>query len=193
MEKEVREILFNIAKREAEGIVKEARSKAEEIMKEADREAEKMLEDERNKLKTQLEIERSKRIGVAERMAKEKVLIAEHKIVEEVVKETLEGLSKLRGNVNEYKRVLTHLIEEALVMQEGDIEIHVNPEDKILIEGVISDMGLKLKVVPDESVNLGIVLYDTSRGFVVYNTLEERLEKAKGLLLENLKEVLLKD
>jgi V/A-type H+-transporting ATPase subunit E len=191
MEKEVRDILLNVANREAEEIKKEARNKADEIMREAQREAERRLEAERSRLKAKLQVERSKRIGEAERIAKEKILLAEHKIVEEVVKETFKELSKLRERGEEYRRVLTNLLGEALQdIEGGDIEVHTNPEDVALLEEILREKELKYRVISDKGVELGVVVYDTSRGFVVYNTLRNRLEKAKGILLENLKEVL---
>jgi len=191
MEKEVREILLNVAKREAQEIIKNARSTADEIMKEAEIEAERKLEKERNKLKTHLEIERSKRLGEAERIAKEKVLLSEHKIVDEVIEKTLHEFQKLRESPKEYKRVLTFLLDEVLSIHNGVVELHVNPKDNTILEEILKERRMEHKIIPDKDVNLGIVAFDTERGFIVYNTLEDRLEKAKAFLLENLKEVLL--
>lgn len=193
MEKEVKELLLKSARKEAEEIIGEARRRAEEIMEGARREVEEIRKIEEEKLKRKLSIYRSKVLGKAEKEAKERILRAKHEVIERVKEKALEELSKMRKKRDEYKKVLKFLLIEAVQEVSENPEIHVNPEDKELISQVLDEIDFKAKIVEDESVLSGVVVYDVERGFVVYNTLEERLEKAKELLLEKMESIILKE
>ena len=87
-----------------------------------------------------------------------------------------------------YPTVLRQLAQEALAELEGSLEvpgtagIEADPRDKELLENILFDMGLDLKVSYDLHAWGGVIAKSQDNRVVVINTLESRLERAAPYL-----------
>ena len=82
-----------------------------------------------------------------------------------------------------YPRILRRLAEEALGLAGGsDLVLHVDPRDKILLEKILRDLQRNSEVVADLESAGGLTIASRDGRFLVTNTLESRLSRARELL-----------
>lgn len=159
------------ARNEALEIIAEAEQRAAATVARAERAAEKWLA-----------TERAKRLGEAHSRILEDTLTVKHRAVERATAVARQMLSELRSDPARYSPVLESLILEAVGSIENPL-VEVAPRDVELAEEILRKNGIKGEVHPSSIVDAGTVVRDPARGFSVYNTFSERVEKAADLLL----------
>ncbi|MCI4461738.1 MAG: F0F1 ATP synthase subunit delta [Thermogladius sp.] len=186
---ELKRVVLEKARAEADQIIAEAYKKAEAIVREAEEKRKRFIESEKSKLRRELQVE--SRIGEARRRARLVLSSARAEIAREIEEKALEKL----GNLDPEKRAasLRILLEESLaelrraVPSLNKVEVYVSPGDKSNIEELLRTMGgnVDFKVIEDPSIIGGVKV--SSGEVVVDNTYNTRLRKAS---VEVFKEVL---
>jgi V/A-type H+-transporting ATPase subunit E len=186
---ELKRVVLEKARAEADQIIAEAYKKAEAIVREAEEKRKRFIESEKSKLRRELQVE--SRIGEARRRARLVLSSARAEIAREIEEKALEKL----GNLDPEKRAasLRILLEESLaelrraVPSLNKVEVYVSPGDKSNIEQLLRTMGgnVDFKVIEDPSIIGGVKV--SSGEVVVDNTYNTRLRKAS---VEVFKEVL---
>gem|GEM_PF-1659296 len=165
------------ARDEASELIAEAKGRAAATVARAERAAEKWLA-----------TERAKRLGEANSRILEDTLTVKHRAVERAIARARQMLSDLRADPDRYAPILENLILEAAGSIENPL-VEVAPQDVELAGDILRNNGIKGEVRPSSTVDAGAVVRDPARGFSVYNTFSERLEKAADLLLSRFGEV----
>jgi len=108
-------------------------------------------------------------------------------LVDETLEQTREDLKGLRADIT-YPAVLRGLTNEALRELDGSLEelssaqLNVDPRDKDLMEKILSEIELTLKVIYNLDCWGGLIAKSQDGRVVVINTLEARLERATPYL-----------
>jgi len=182
----VKGALAAAVERRKKRIFQEAHQKIEEIRKQTEQKRNQIIQQRLKQLESEMQIERARQLGEAHRLTREKILGAKHRVLQEVeqrVRAKLENLSP-----SEKESLLLQWLEETLqYFQEPGttLIVRVDPHYRPLVEKTLKQRDQTFQFV-EEPVGLGVVVEDPQRGFVVYNTLEERLEKAREEFMESL-------
>jgi vacuolar-type H+-ATPase subunit E/Vma4 len=156
---------------EAEGIRKAATEKAAEIESEAMVQAKKRVEAERGKLVARVRGE-----------VKLELLRRKQEVSDRAFQEARERILAARSAPG-YRLTARRLAEEAIRQAgESDLVFHVDPRDRPLFEGILGDLHRNCEIVTDLETAGGLTVTTNSGRFVVTNTLESRLSRARELL-----------
>ncbi len=202
---EIRELLEREVRSKAKEIISEAEERASSIIKSAQEQKEKLLEEYTRRAQEGFMREYNLAISKAKQEATKLILQEQLEILrlaKDIAKESL--LEKIRDEET-YKEIMKGLVDEAIKYMKREVEVRVNPRDKILVEEVLKelssewvmnppenisvwDVDLKTwKVVEDERVWAGALFFDKKRNFILNNDLLMRLERAFNTLLEEFK------
>ncbi len=202
---ETRELLEREVRSKVKEIVSEAEERASSIIRSAQEQKERLLEEYTRRAQEGFMREYNLAISKAKQEAT-KLILQEQleilKLAKDIAKESL--LEKIRDE-EAYKEIIKRLVDEAIKYMKREVEVRVNPRDKVLVEEVLKelssewvmnppenisvwDVDLKTwKVVEDERVWAGALFLDKKRNFILNNDLLMRLERAFNTLLEEFK------
>jgi len=159
------------AAREADGIRKAATERAAGIEEEAMSGARKKAE-----------AEREKRVARVRGEVKLEFLRRKQEVSDRAFQEAGEKILAARSSSG-YRLAARRLAEEALGQVGGsDPVLHVDPRDRTLLEGILGDLRRNCEIVTDLPSAGGLVVMSKDGRFVVNNTLESRLSRARELL-----------
>lgn len=169
-------LLYNEAEQEKKRIQEEAESFRKNLIEKAQEEAIILTETTEKELqeKAHLEIERVKSALNLKEQAE--ILKEKTRWLERVFQEAWNRLSQFPDNP-QYSTVLGLLLKEVLEESQNYI-VSTNPRDLPLVEDFKKKEGLDFQVVPDESIESGVVAITTDKRVQIFNTLPHRLEKA---------------
>ncbi len=188
----VRQLVIKNAREEVENILKEARDEAKKILDHAKSELEKIKNQEEARFRYWEQLERSREIGRARQIEKDNLLKAKHRVINEVVQKFEEEYSKISQDPESYREILKSLLLEAYnEVKGGDIVVYTSKKDRSLVEKILQETGIPAKLETREANFDGVILEDKNRGFLVYNTIKDRLERAREILLEEFSKILL--
>ncbi len=184
----VENIVLQGAKREADGILEEARRRASSIIEEARQKVPSILEYYDKRARRWIELERQRQLGLAQLKVNESYLKAEHEVLARVFDELEEEVRQRLQSPEEYRSYMRTILQE--IFRESQFErpvVKVNPSDESIVKEILKEMGVDARVVGDESVELGAVVEDEERGFLIYNTLRTRMDRVKRLVSEEIR------
>ncbi len=193
MEKEqIKQIVIENASKEVESILNSARAEAKSIIGKAQAELEEIKRQEYSKFKYWEQLERSRQIGKARQIEKDLILKSKHKVISDVIKRFEEEYVEILKSPEKYREIVKTLLLEAYKEVEGgDIVIYTSKKDRKLMEELMNETGIKAKLKTRDEDFEGVILEDQSRGFYIYNTIKDRLERAKDILLEEFSKIFL--
>ncbi len=193
MEKEqIRQIVLENASKEIKYILNSARKEAKSIIEKAQDELEEIKKQEYSKFKYWEQLERSRQIGKARQIEKDLILKAKHKVIADVVKRFEEEYGEILKSPEKYREIMKTLLLEAYKEVEGgDIVVYTSKKDRKLLEELLNETGIKAKLKAKDEDFEGVILEDQSRGFYIYNTIKDRLERARDILLEEFSKIFL--
>lgn len=169
-------LLLNEAEQEKKRIQEEAESFKKNLIEKAREEALILIEEAEKELQEEarLEIERVKsNLNLKEQA---EILKEKTRWLERVFKEALNRLREFRGNP-QYSSILELLLKDVLKENQNYI-VSINPRDLPLVEDFQKKEGLNFQIVPDESIESGVVAITPDKKVQIFNTLSNRLEKA---------------
>lgn len=178
------ETAFEKRKRE---IFARAQREIRAIQEEAEAQRQRVIQKRLQKLKQQMAVRRARELGLAHRDAREEILEAKYAVVHRIEQRVRERLKQLGPDA--WRRVLQAWLREVLpYVQEaqGKVVVRVPQGYRSLVEQELRAQAVSARVEVQEApdLDLGVVLEDQDRGFRVQNTLEERFQRARTLMLE---------
>ncbi len=193
MEKEqIRQIVIQNAQKEIESILETARKEARDIYERARAELEDIKKREYAKFAYWEQLERSRQIGKARQIEKDLILKSKHKVIADVVKEFQKEYVEILKSPERYREIMKSLLLEAYKEVEGgDIVIYTSKKDRKLIEELLKETGIKAILETKDEEFDGVILADQNRGFYIYNTVKDRLDRARDILLEEFSKIFL--
>jgi vacuolar-type H+-ATPase subunit E/Vma4 len=155
---------------EAEGIRKTAGEKAAGIREEVMAQAKKKLGAEREKMQARVREE-----------ARLDLLKRRNEVADRAFLEATDRVLASRASPS-YRLIARRLAEEALGLAGGtDLVFHVDPRDEALFRGILTDLGRNCEIVADIESAGGLTVASRDGRFLVMNTLESRLSRARDL------------
>ena len=159
------------ARAEAEGIRKEALGRAASLRGEAMALAERRVAAEREMMLSRVRQE-----------VKLELLKRKNGIADRAFRAARDRMLALRGS-SSYRGIARRLTEEAIGLAGGtDLVFHVDPRDRALFEGILADLGRNSEIATDIETAGGLAVSSRDGRFLVTNTLESRLDRARDLL-----------
>jgi V/A-type H+-transporting ATPase subunit K len=158
------------SKAEAEEIIREAQAKDEPIRK-------RLLDD----AKQSVEIQRNKLLSAAREKSRMEVAKTKSEIFQEVFDEAPRRLASVREHP-QYRENLKVLLGEALRdLGNSDVVLHIDKRDEVLWKEILNESKGNYQIVTDLTCAGGLNVYTRDERFVIFNTLESRLKKAKEI------------
>lgn len=184
----VEHIVLKGAQKEAEEILEEARERASSIIENVRKRVPQILSYYTKRAERWIELERQRRIGLAQLKINEAYLSAEHEILSRVFDGLEDEVKSRLKDENLYRQYLNTLVNEIFSRNSFDEPVvRVNPSDVEILSDILKKSGIEARVEPDPSVEYGIVVEDGERGFLVYNTLNTRLERVRRIVSEKIR------
>lgn len=158
------------SKAEAEEIIREAQAKDEPIRK-------RLLDN----AKQSVEIQRNKLLSAAREKSRMEVAKTKSEIFQKVFDEAPHQLASVREHP-QYRENLKVLLGEALNdLGNSDIVLHIDKRDEALWKEILNESKGNYQIVTDLTCAGGLNVYTRDERFVIFNTLESRLKKAKEI------------
>lgn len=158
------------SKAEADDIIKEAQARDDPLKKRLLHEAKKSADIQRNKL-----------LSAAREKHRMGVIKTKNEVFQKIFDEALHQLESVRKRP-QYKDNLKLLLNEALVgLGESDVVLHIDKRDEALWKEILNESKEHYQVVTDLTCAGGLNVNTRDERFVVFNTLESRLKKAKEI------------
>lgn len=168
----------------------EADSHAKHILSEAQREAQTIRERYSAQVERAAKTKAAQKVNAARLESKMKVSAVKGDGLEAVFADAGERLGSIRERAD-YGQVFARLFGEAVAETEGERLIKVNPADAELAQRLVDEGRLEARVEADESI-VGGVLVELEGGRILRrNTLEDRLNRARELVQDDVARVLL--
>ncbi len=188
MDAQLATLLQEIEKEEIGKILSEARREAEARLQRASADAEAVLQAALERAKARAQVERSRVFAELYRDYQDRLLRIEHAIVGEIIRRAEEKVKETYGKRRD--TILPNLIEEVLQYRRGNEPVHlaVHPDDEKIARKAVKDPAIKIET--DASVEGGVRVFFPERSFLVSNTLKDRLDRARAILLNRFFEIL---
>lgn len=187
---DIRKIVIENAEEEARAILDEARQYVEKALEDAKKELEKIKNQEEARYRYWEQLERSRQIGKALQIEKDLLLKAKHRVIEDIIKRFREDYKNI--SPEKYREILKNLFVEAYnEVKGGDLTVYTSEKDRSTLEKILKEMGIKARLETKKEKFDGVIIEDKNRGFLIYNTIENRLERAREILLEEFSKILL--
>ena len=184
----IENIVLQGARREADKILEEARARASSIIEEARKKVPSILEYYDKRARRWIELERQRQLGLAQLKVNEAYLKAEHEVLARVFDGLEEEVRQKLKSPDEYRSYMKTILQE--IFQESQFEepiVKVNPSDESIVKDILREMGIDARVEGDDSVELGAVVEDEERGFLIYNTLQTRMDRVRRIVSEEIR------
>ncbi len=184
----IENIVLQGARREADRILEEARARASSIIEEARQKVPSILEYYDKRAHRWVELERQRQLGLAQLKVNEAYLKAEHEVLARVFDGLEEEVRQKLESPDEYRAYMKTILQE--IFQESQFEkpiVRVNPSDESIVKEILREMGIDARVEGDDSVELGAVVEDEERGFLIYNTLQTRMDRVRRIVSEEIR------
>jgi vacuolar-type H+-ATPase subunit E/Vma4 len=166
-----------------DAIKAETEQRVQEIMAEVEKDAERTRRTRLKKVEDQIRSEATGIVYSASLKAKNQLIKAQEETVEEAFRIAEQRLADLHKS-EDYPKVLEVLLDECLeFFPEGDVLVQVRPEDRGIIEKLLSEKNrpYSLSETPLDASG-GVVVSSPEGEIAVSNTFESRLHRAKDHL-----------
>ncbi|OPZ45032.1 MAG: V-type ATP synthase subunit E [Euryarchaeota archaeon ADurb.BinA087] len=158
------------SKAEADEIIKDAQAKDQPIKKRLLEEATQSVAIQRNKI-----------LSEVREKSRMEFIKAKNEIFERVFDEAVRNLESSREHPR-YKEILKSLLNEAIDDLGTDgVIFHIDKRDEALFKDILNEMKVSGDIITDLTSAGGLNAYSRDGRFVIFNTLESRLKKAKEI------------
>ncbi len=162
--------IIDRSKAEVDEIIREAKAKEDPIRKRLHEETRQLIEIQRNKL-----------LSAAREESRMEVARTKSQIFQKVFDEAPLLLGAIRSHPK-YRENLKALIIEALKALGNDEAIlHIDRRDEALVKDILRELNLTSEIIPDLNTAGGLNAFSSDERFVIFNTLEARLKKAREI------------
>ena len=155
---------------EAAELIRDAHAKDEPIKK-------RLLADS----KQLIEVERNKLLSVARKESRMEVARTKSEVFQKVFEEATRQLASVRERP-QYRENLKVLLGEALKdLGNSGVVLHIDRRDEALLKDILHELKINSEIITDLTTAGGLNVYTRDERFVVFNTLETRLKKAREI------------
>jgi vacuolar-type H+-ATPase subunit E/Vma4 len=162
-------------------IMERSRAEADELIREAqvkDQPIKKRLLEEATQ---SVAIQRNKMLSAAREKSRMEVINAKNEIFQKVFEKAEGKLKSLREHPH-YREILKAHLEEALQgLGSEDAILHIDQRDEGLVKDIMSELKVSCEIIADTSSSGGLNVNTRDERFMVFNTLETRLKRAKDI------------
>ncbi len=176
------------ADKDVEAVLEEARAHARVILEEAKREAETTRDSRVAEAERTAAARSSQDLNSARLDARKRLAGVKERAVSEVFEEAKASLAELRQRPG-YDQIFRKLAEEAMAGVSEEFELWVDPADVELGRAFLAEKGLTAEVKPEISTGGGVIVATRGGTVLRRNTVEERLEKLRGLAQADVAEI----
>lgn len=158
------------SKSEADELIREAKEKDQPIRR-------RLLEDATQTVA----IQRNKMLSTAREKSRMEIIKAKNEVFEKIFEEAVQKMGFVRDRP-QYREILKALLGEALRdLGSDDVVLHIDKKDEVLLKDILTELKLSNKIVTDLPCAGGLNVYSHDERFIVFNTLESRLKRAKEI------------
>jgi vacuolar-type H+-ATPase subunit E/Vma4 len=162
-------------------ILERSKAEADEIIKEAQTRDEPLRTRLLDDAKKAVEIQRNKLLSAAREKRRMEVIKTKNEIFQKIFDEALHKLATVREHP-QYKENLKLMLSEAITgLGDRDVVLHVDKKDEVLLKEILIELKENYQIVPDLTCAGGLDINTLDERFVVFNTVESRLKKAKEI------------
>ena len=159
-----------------------AESEAEEILEKSQEQSSKIVRVQRENAAKRAEIEQNRILSGIRAETKLLVIQAKAEVAERAFSLAERELTKVRERSG-YEAMFRELLKETLLDFSGDaVKVHINKRDEELCRRALKDLGFNSEVIPDLHCAGGLSASTSDGTFIISNTIESRLERARELL-----------
>lgn len=158
------------SKAEAEEVVSEANAKSGPIKK-------RYLEDAMRSV----ELQKNKLISETRGESRMEIINTKNEIFLKAFLDATSILGSVRQHPRYRKSLSTYITEVSGALGGGDIILHIDPRDESLCRDILNDKKMNYEIVTDLTTAGGLNAQTRDGRFLVLNTLESRIHKAKEL------------
>ena len=177
------------AAKDSEAVLVEARAHADAIVQEAEHEATRVRETHVAEAAKTARLRSAQDLNSTKLEARKRLAAVKESAVSEVFDKAMDELVRVRESA-EYPAAFRRLADEALEGVSGEFAVLVDPADVALAESVLAEKGLSAEVRGDLSTAGGVVISTENGRVMRRNTLEDRLDKLRGLAQADVAEIL---
>jgi len=177
------------AAKDSEAVLVEARSHAAAIVQEAEHEASRARDSHVADAERVARTRSAQDLNSAKLDARKRLAAVKERAVSDVFDRAMDALADARHK-SDYPASFRRLADEALDGVSGDYAVLVDPADVDMAKAVLGDMGVTVEVRGDLSTAGGLVVSTEGGRVMIRNTLEDRLEKLRGLAQADVAEIL---
>ena len=158
------------SKSEADELIREAKEKDQPIRR-------RLLEDATQTVA----IQRNKMLSTAREKSRMEIIKAKNEVFEKIFEEAVQKMGSVRDRP-QYREILKALLGEALRdLGSDDVVLHIDKKDEVLMKDILTELKLSNEIVTDLPCAGGLNVYSHDERFIVFNTLESRLKRAKEI------------
>jgi vacuolar-type H+-ATPase subunit E/Vma4 len=126
-------------------------------------------------------IQRNKMLSAAREKSRMEIIKAKNESFENVFEEAVRNLESARTDP-QYREIMKVLLGEALRDLGSDgVIIHIDKRDEALLKDILNELKVSSQIATDVTCAGGLNVYSHDERFVIFNTLESRLKKAKEI------------
>jgi len=135
-------------------------------------------------------VERGKQIATARKEIRMSFAVEKDRVFQKAFQEAGRRLASARAD-GRYEKSYTGLLTEAMGDLEGEVvSMHIDKRDEALAGKALQPLGKNCDVIADLDSVGGMNVATRDGRFIVYNTLESRLEKARKILKSEIYSIL---
>lgn len=164
---------------EAEEMIREARTKTGPLKSRYLEEAQKSVEHQRNRM-----------LSLAREESRKKVIAAKNEILERAFDEASRTLATVRSEPRYRKALATFINEVTGTLPAGDLILHVDPRDEAVCREILRELKLDCEINSDLTCSGGVNASTRDGRFLVLNTIEARIQRAKELYRPEISNIL---
>jgi V/A-type H+-transporting ATPase subunit E len=157
-----------------------------EIRKGAEGKDESIKKKHLDAVKKTAEAERNKLIAKIKEETRMQFTRAKDDVFKKAFSEAQKILSSARSHAD-YENNFRKMLQEVVLELEGEeIQLHIDKKDENLCKKLLSELKLNCEVVTDITCAGGLNANTKDGRFIIFNTIESRIEKVKALLKSEL-------
>ena len=177
------------ADKDVEAVLGEARAHAQAIREEAEREAAMTREHRIAEAERVAKAKSAQDLNAVKLEARKRVAAVKEKAVRDAFDSALAALSQVRARPD-YPAIFANLLDEAVADIDAEWELLVDPADVDLARETLASKGLAAGVAGDISTAGGVIVSMHGGTVTRRNTLEDRLDKLRGMAQAEVAELL---
>lgn len=158
-----------------------SKAEADEILREAQERDLPIKKHFMEEAKESVAITRNKILSEAREKSRMEIIKSKNEVFERAFEEASQNLASVR-NESGYRKIQKVLVNEALgELGIDDVKIHIDKRDEALTRDILKELNISCEIIPDLSCAGGLNAYSHDERFIIFNTLESRLKKAKEI------------